>query len=91
MGITKGRVASLLVGLGYMVWAIVDSGATGGMTCLVALALPLALIWFPDEAGSLTGYVRGGYINKESPPIIVSFMGWFFLVGMPVILYLIWR
>jgi hypothetical protein len=30
-------------------------------------------------------------INCATPPIIVSIFGWFFLVGMPVILYLIWR
>jgi hypothetical protein len=42
--------------------------------------------------GSFTGYVgRGGYIDTETPPILVSIMGWFFLVGMPCLLYLLWN
>ena len=56
----------------------------------VLLVLPLVLIWFPDTLGSLTGYrVKGGTVNAESPAILVSFMGWFFLVGWPVLYYLL--
>jgi hypothetical protein len=47
----------------------------------------LALIWFPEEIGSLTGYFRSGYVNVQTPAIIVSFGGWLFLVGLPVLLY----
>ena len=48
--------------------------------------LPLALVWFPEFFGSFTGYVgRGGNIDTESPPWLVAGLGWFFLVGMPVV------
>ncbi len=53
---------------------------------------PLALIWFPDHFGSITGYVGGGIpanIDTETPGWLVSAAGWFFLIGMPVVLYLV--
>jgi hypothetical protein len=56
-----------------------------------ALLLPLALIWFPDEMGGMTGCVRGGYIDKETPAGCVSVAGWFFLVGFPVIIFFLLR
>jgi len=89
MQITIGKILGLLIALGYAVGMIVDSG---GITLQVfqgcgALLLPLALIWFPEELGSLTGFVRGGNINTETPPILVSIAGWFFLVGLPVLIY----
>ena len=90
MQITIGKILGLLIALGYAVTMIVQAG---GITFLVfrncvALLLPLALIWLPDELGSLTGYVgRGRNINVETPPILVSIAGWFFLVGLPVIIY----
>ncbi len=90
MQITIGKILGLLIALGYAVGMIVH---TGGVTVdvvkgCVVLLLPLALLWFPDELGNLTGYVgRSGNINTETPPILVSVMGWFFLVGLPVLLY----
>ena len=88
LGISK--IASLVIAIGYTVIALVEGGASG-LACPIALFLPLALIWFPDEVGSFTGWFRGGYINKESPPALLSMMGWFFLVGLPTILYFLWR
>jgi len=90
MQITIGKILGLLIALGYVVAMIVQAGGitlTVFKGCMVLL-LPLALIWFPDELGSLTGYVgRGGNINTETPPILVSIAGWFFLVGLPVLMY----
>jgi len=63
----------------------------GGVTvravqAFVVLLIPLGLIWFPEELGSYTGSVsRGGKIDTETPPFLVSFMGWLFLVGLPVL------
>ena len=92
MQITVGKILGLVIALAYAVFIVVTEG---GMTenafkgCAF-LALPLALIWFPDELGSMTGYVgRGGDINTETPPILVSIMGWFLLVGLPVLIYIL--
>jgi hypothetical protein len=45
---------------------------------------PLSFIWFPEYWGSYTSFLRGQYIDQQTPPILVSFMGWFFLVGFPL-------
>jgi hypothetical protein len=77
-----------------MIAAVVATGGRdGGILILgVILLLPLALIWFPDVFGSYIGPVgRGGHVDQETPPVLIVIAGWFFLVGIPVILYLIGR
>ena len=90
MQITIGKILTLLIAIGYAVGMVVDAhGVTPDVAkgCVVLL-LPLALIWFPEELGSVTGYVgRGGNIDTETPPILVSIAGWFFLIGLPVLIY----
>jgi hypothetical protein len=90
MQITIGKVLSLLVAIGYTILAVI-AGGMYGLRCSAVLVLPLGLIWFPEEIGSLTGYFKTGYVNVQTPAIIISFIGWFFLVGLPVILYVIKR
>ena len=90
MQITIGKILGLLVAMGYAVAMIVHAGGVTEVVVkgCVVLLLPLALIWFPDELGSMTGYVgRGGNIDTETPPMLVSIAGWFFLVGLPVLMY----
>jgi hypothetical protein len=88
MQITIGKILSLVIAIGYSIFAIIYSGVTG-LKWSAGLLLPLAMIWFPDEIGSLTGYFRTGYVNVQTPGVVVSFMGWFFLVGLPIVFYLI--
>ena len=70
--------------------AIKYAGLAGLKWC-AGLLLPWAFIWFPEEIGSLTGYFRTGYVNVQTPGGMVSFMGWFFLVGVRVLLFLLCR
>jgi hypothetical protein len=86
MQVTIGKILSLLVAIGYTVLAI-KAGGMYGLKCSTVLLFPLVLIWFPEDIGSLTGYFRSGYVNVQTPAIIVSFIGWFFLVGFPVLIY----
>jgi hypothetical protein len=88
MQITIGKILGLVIAILYVVFACLHQGVTG-LKYSVSLLLPLALIWFPEEIGSVTGYFRTGYINVQTPGIMVSFMGWFFLVGLPALFYLI--
>lgn len=84
------RVLSLVIAIGYAAAMIVHTRGLSVDILEVGVArlLPLALIWFPDTLGSLTGYVgRDGKINTETPPILVSLAGWFFLVGLPMVIY----
>lgn len=93
MPITIGRVLSLLVALAYLAGAVVaEQRLSPAIVVFSAVVLlPLGMIWFPDEVGSFTGYVgRGGYIDSDTPPYLVSALGWFFLVGLPCLLWFIW-
>jgi hypothetical protein len=84
------RIAALLIAIGYSIAMIVaEHGITkGSLAGGALLLLPLALIWFPEQLGSFTGYVgRGGDIDTETPPGLVSALGWFFLLGYPVLIY----
>jgi len=69
------RIAALLIAIGYFIAMIVaEHGITkGSLAGGALLLLPLALIWFPEQLGSFTGYVgRGGDIDTETPPGLVS-------------------
>lgn len=49
--------------------------------------LPLSLIWFPEEWGNYTGGIGHHYgSTSPTPPFLVCFMGWFLLVGLPLII-----
>jgi len=85
MHITIGNILGLLVALAYVATIIATQGGIteSAFKGCVVLLLPLALIWFPDELGSFTGYVgRGGNINTPTPPILVSTMGWMLLARL---------
>jgi hypothetical protein len=87
------RAASVVVAAGYLIAAVVSAGWDPRTFILgVILLFPLALIWFPEVFGSYLGPAgRGGHIDQESPPFLVAIAGWFFLVGLPLVLFLIAR
>jgi hypothetical protein len=91
MQITTSKIASLVVAAIYVVVAIISEGGLTqqvGVLCLTLL-IPLVLIWFPEELGAFTGLAGRGYINSESPALLVAVMGWFFLVGLPLLVPLL--
>jgi hypothetical protein len=59
----------------------------GTLMLLLALLWPLSFIWFPEYWGNYTGFIFAGNINKTSPPILVTIMGWFLLVVLPPLLW----
>jgi hypothetical protein len=84
------KIVALLIAIGNVVAMIVaEHGITkGSLAGGALLLLPLALIWFPEQPGSFTGYVgRGGDIDTETSPGLVSALGWFFLLGYPVLIH----
>lgn len=87
---TKSRIAALIVAVVWLAPAMVQQGALTvavGKLALVLL-LPLALIWFPEELGSFTGYIgRGRRIDTETPPVLISLLGWLLLLGIPLLAY----
>jgi hypothetical protein len=101
MAVTWDRLLALLIAIGYCVaGAQLSPRPAGGVVMLaVLLAVPLVLIWYP-EIGSrwpqkktiLGADEEARRPNwRDSPPGVVAFMGWFLLVGLPLILYLISR
>ena len=60
-------------------------GRGGLLEMVFGLFLPLGLIWFPEEVGNLTGYYKTGYVNVQTPGGIISFTGWFILVGCRIL------
>jgi hypothetical protein len=90
MNMTFGKLLSLGIAISYAILAIHWGGVGYWKWCL-GLLLPLALIWFPEEVGELTGYYKTGYVNVQTPGVIVSCLGWFLLVGVPALLYLLRR
>jgi len=91
MQVTIGKILAMLIALSYLAAMIFEDGldihvAKG----ILGLLLPLALIWFPEQLGSFTGYVgRGCNIQTETPSILVSVMGWMILIGLPALIYLL--
>jgi hypothetical protein len=88
MQVTVGKVLGFLIAVAYAVILCLHEGAAALKYC-PGLLLPLAFIWFPEEIGSVTGYFRSGYVNTQTPGIMITIMGWFFLVGLPVLLFFV--
>jgi len=91
---TISRAASLLVAVGYLIAAVVATEGRDGRAWLLGVIVlpPLALIWFPDTFGNYLGPVsRGRRVDRKTPPVLIAIAGWFFLVGIPAILYFIGR
>jgi hypothetical protein len=88
MQLTVGKILSLLIALAYATAAIHWGGAAYWKWS-AGLLLPLSFIWFPEEIGNLTGFFDTGYVNVKTPGVFISLIGWFFLVGVPVLLYVL--
>lgn len=102
MAVTIPKILALLIAVGYMIAAIVwaDAGANEIVMLVLVLLLPLVLIWFPGIGTSWPRKktILGNYTDpstwrphRDSHPGIVTFMGWLFLLGTPVLLYFLWN
>ena len=104
MAITVSKLIAVVIALGYFVTAIVveKPGVSEGVMLFLVLLVPLALIWFPEMGSSWPRKKTALYTYddsfglrtgpwRDSHPGVVAFMGWFFLLGLPIIFYLIWR
>jgi hypothetical protein len=89
MAVTKDKLASLLLfaviavaaAMFLPAWGVPGFGVF--MALLVSL-LGLTLIWFADPLAETGCFSRG--VALSSPPLMIEAVGWFFLVGYPVLL-----
>ncbi len=93
MNVTFGKILSLLVAVGYVVFLIIHHVTVFYVVgfCCFFVFLPLRLIWFADYLGADCRRWGSALIDEDTPPILITLMGWFFLVGMPVIYYFLWK
>lgn len=91
MQITVAKLVATVIACVIAVAVIVEAkGAAADASKALGVLLPMALIWFPEEIGGLTGYfVRGRRVDAETPPFLISAAGWFLLVGVPAVVYLL--
>ena len=82
------RFLSILVCALYVYAAYSTTGSTerAFKTC-IPLIFPLACIWFGEQLGQYTGFMRGRYISETTPGFLVAAGGWFFLIGVPIAVY----
>jgi hypothetical protein len=90
MQVTVARVVSLAIAAAYVVagFALVKSW-TFVLTVAAGTILPLALIWFPEFLGGLTGWGTKAPIDRPSPPRFVAAAGWLLLLGLPMLVFLL--
>ncbi|HEV8066096.1 MAG TPA: hypothetical protein VGP76_00065 [Planctomycetaceae bacterium] len=79
------RAASILVAASYLCLAALGKLPNSLVASIApALIFGLPLIWFPEQIGGLTGFVGRATVHSDTPPFLVAFMGWVFLLGFPV-------
>jgi hypothetical protein len=90
MFITK--ILSLIISFIYLLIAYISGRGELLFKTFGIILLPLACIWFGDEIGAYMGWVGGESITKitaRSPGSLIRLMGWFLLVGLPLIIGII--
>ena len=86
MRVTFSKIAALAVSIGWIITAFtLERSWSFTLTVAVGTLLLLALIWFPEFFGSLTGLGRRAPIDRPSPPWLVAVLGWLLLLGFPVL------
>lgn len=80
------RSASLLVVALYLCLAALGLLPMGmDRTLGLAFLVGLPLIWFPEPIGYTIINTRDRPAPTETPPVLVAFMGWVFLLGLPIV------
>jgi hypothetical protein len=83
------RVASLLVAAMWIGLAATETiSQSAGGPIAMGLILGVPLIWFSETISSITLPVGRGP-SFETPPVLVAFAGWVFLLAVPLIVSLL--
>jgi hypothetical protein len=76
-------IAGLIV---YAIYSSTESAEKAFRAC-IGLIFPMACIWFGDQLGQYTGFIRGHYVSETTPGCLVVAGGWFILIGVPIAVY----
>ncbi len=82
------RTLSLLLALGYVLFAFLAGEVQAALGMSGFLLVPLGCIWYPDVVGEWTGTVGFHHVSSASPEILVKILGWFLLL-LPVLLTMV--
>ena len=80
------RIVSGSIYLGGQAWAIVHFESKEIFISVVGLAVPVCMIWYPNEINDYTIglFGEGGQIDSPTPPVMISGFGWVCLLGFVV-------
>jgi hypothetical protein len=85
----KSRIISGVIGLIYLIGALLCADGKTTFYIGIFLILPLTCIWFSEEMGNYSGNYSGKLMQggpmTQSPGCLVAAMGWL-LLFLPVIL-----
>ena len=92
MQLTISKLAALAIAVVEVIAAsALEKSWPFTLTVAVGVLLPLALIWFPEFLGGLTGWGMSAPIDRPSPPLLVAVLGWLLLLGLPVLALVLGR
>jgi hypothetical protein len=106
MAVTWDRVLALLIAIAWAIGAGIDGGIGVGVMMFLVMLAPVGLICFADDIGrgprdpgpklTILGYYArrrwgGTGADRPTPPGMLVLAGWFLLVGLPIIIWLIVR
>ena len=79
----KSKVLSVIIATIYIIWAGMTIQAQGAYQMFISMIIPLSCIWWSRPIGQYTS--RGiGRITKQTPEGLIVFIGWIYLLLVPV-------
>ena len=72
--------AAILCGL-WLIYALIRYGIAACLYSIVALLIPIVMIWFSEDVATFTGTVSMSTVTRESPPQLIKFLGWVALIA----------
>jgi hypothetical protein len=86
---TVSKIVALVIAMIYVILAFaIEKTLPFAATVAAGTIVPLALVWFPAFLGGLIGWGTRAPIDRPSPAVLISFIGWFLLVGLPFLMLL---